>query len=459
VVVRTLRADGLTARSRIVWDILRLVLGLASFFVVTYEFAFAHEPQLLTSLLIYAIDAVLLADLYVRWRQRAGEASSADARRDEGVPRRWWLALLGTLPLDVIFLATDIAPWGISLVLWLRLLRIIRLGTVFSILRRLEHLAISNSAAVRITRLVVVAAILLQLLACIWYLIPFIQGFPADSWAVAAGLGGREAPSSYLLAFYWVVTTMTSVGFGDITPLRQEEYVFAIVVMLAGASLFAYVIASGAALIQSLDLSKVAFWNRVDTVESYLKSRQVDPQVGHEVRRYYEYMWSRHRGVGERGLLADLPPSLRLSVLSELTRDLRGQVPLFRFAPSALRDELIVSLKPVVFPPGADIARAGEIGDGIYFVAAGVVEVLSPDDGSVQAVLEAGTYFGDLTLMLKERRTATVRSRGFTEMFQLTAADFERIRNSYPELRDVLTKASQERSGKMAELVMEGVVL
>ena len=70
-----------------------------------------------------------------------------------------------------------------------------------------------------------------------------------------------------------------------------------------------------------------------------------------------------------------------------------------------------------------------------------------------------GVGFGDLTLMLGERRTATVRSREFTETFQLSATDFERIREAYPELREVMSKASKERSDSMAELVVEGVVL
>ena len=80
-------------------------------------------------------------------------------------------------------------------------------------------------------------------------------------------------------------------------------------------------------------------------------------------------------------------------------------------------------------------------------------------DGSTQATLGPGTYFGDLTLMLGERRTASLRSRDFVETFFLSAAEFERIRKDYPEVREVMTEASKERSDTMAELVLEGVVL
>jgi voltage-gated potassium channel len=77
----------------------------------------------------------------------------------------------------------------------------------------------------------------------------------------------------------------------------------------------------------------------------------------------------------------------------------------------------------------------------------------------VYGTLSTGDYFGDLTLLLKERRSASVRSVGFSEAFQLDAASYERIRSDYPELREVLTKSSSERSSTLTDLVLEGVVL
>jgi CRP-like cAMP-binding protein len=435
----TTRAHGPGGSRR---DILRYALSLCSVVLVTFEVAFLHEPTVVTSLVIYAIDAVFLA-----WMWRA----PTDAPR--------WRVIAGSVPIDILFLWSGLMVGGTALVLWVRLLRLVRIGTIFGVLGRFERAVTTNTAAVRIVRLLTVAVLVLHLLACVWYLIPFESGFPADSWTVREGIVGEDTGTVYLRSIYWVVTTTTTVGFGDITPANQAEYVFSLIVMLIGASLFAYVIASGAALLSGLDVAKTNFWGRVEVVESYLRSRRVDPAVGNEVRRYYEYLWDRHRGIGEHALLADLPHPLRLQVLEELLAGMIENIPLFRYSPDALRDELLKSLEPLVVHPGGFIVRAGEVADGIYFIADGSADVVSEDESTVYATLGPGDYFGDLAMLLGERRSASVVARGFVEVFCLQVAHFERIREAYPELREVLTKASQEKSATVAELVLEGVVL
>jgi hypothetical protein len=59
---------GGAARWQIGRDVGLLILALVAFFIVAYEFAFVHDRQLLTTLLVCGIDAVFLAALYQRWR-------------------------------------------------------------------------------------------------------------------------------------------------------------------------------------------------------------------------------------------------------------------------------------------------------------------------------------------------------------------------------------------------------
>lgn len=48
--------------------------------------------------------------------------------------------------------------------------------------------------------------------------------------------------SQYLYSLYWAVTTIVTVGYGDITPQNEWEVVAAMIVELSGSALFGYLI-------------------------------------------------------------------------------------------------------------------------------------------------------------------------------------------------------------------------
>jgi voltage-gated potassium channel len=149
-----------------------------------------------------------------------------------------------------------------------------------------------------------------------------MEQFPADSWVAAQSLETAPAGTQYVRSLYWTVVTMTTVGYGDITPARNVEYVFAILVILAGASLYAYIIGNIASLLSNLDAAKVAFWNRADAVNQYLRSRQVPNALNEHIRGYYEYLWARHHGLADKDMFVELPESVRIDLLHHLTGDL-----------------------------------------------------------------------------------------------------------------------------------------
>jgi len=62
-----------------------------------------------------------------------------------------------------------------------------------------------------------------------------------------------------------------------------------------------------------------------------------------------------------------------------------------------------MALKPQTFAPEGYIAREGEVGKEIYFISRGKVEITTGDGQTQHGTMESGDYFGDLSLILREK--------------------------------------------------------
>ena len=226
---------------------------------------------------------------------------------------------------------------------------------------------------------------------------------------------------------------MTTIGFGDIVPSTPIEYLITIPVMILGASMYAFGIGGVASILSNLNLTKARYWNRVEPTKQYLHSKKIPSDISKKVSQYYEYVWDRHQGLEIEYLFNDLPKPLRLEVLYKLTEDIIEKVPMFKLSSPILRKILLNELKMHTFTPGDLIVNEGEPGEEIYLISKGQVEMISVEKNANYGKLEDGDYFGDLSVILGERRTASVKAITYCELFLLSIERFNYIKSNYPE--------------------------
>jgi hypothetical protein len=229
--------------------------------------------------------------------------------------------------------------------------------------------------------------------------------------------------------------------------------------MIIGAFMYAFIIGNIASLISTLDVQKAAYWSKTDAIKLYLRNRGVPTEINERVRNYYEYRWSHHRGLEEQKIFNDLPDPLRLEVMMQLTKGLLEKVPLFKYSSENLKNVLLLALKAKTFDPQSLIVRSGETSKEIFFISKGVVEIIDDSGKNKKGQMSEGEYFGNLSIMLGEKRTGSVRTTDFCETFVLYSQDFFRIKDEYPEFMNVMKKMASEKTEKTMQLMLEGVIL
>lgn len=449
---------------RIAWDGFIAFLILITFLLLPLTIAFQPESLVQKQKYFYLLDCFFCIDIFLNFYTNYyhhGEEVTIISKIKKNYLRSFFaLDVVANLPLLMIpFVGPSLFIYSVPLSLLLRVVNLLRVMRLFLIFYRWENYSHTNPGYIRIFKLFVTVIVLTHWIACLWFFLAYIDDFPANSWVVSLEIEKAPVIRQYIYSLYWAVTTMTTIGYGDITPNRDVEYIVTTVIMIVGASTYAFIIGNIASLFSNLDAAQIAHKNKVEALSKFLVYHNVPSTLVVKLRNYYDYIWERHRGLPENDLLADLPLYFQLDILQCLAGDLLEKIALFKYCSPALRNILLVALKFQTYPPSSYIVREGDRPEGIYFISGGEVNVFSEKESSFQCTLEAGEYFGHLSLIFNERLTASVQTLTYCEIFILSKEQFNYIKNEYSEFKEVLNKAAAENTQKMSQLILEGLII
>jgi CRP-like cAMP-binding protein/voltage-gated potassium channel Kch len=469
------------SKFRRIWDSLMLFHCVYMWVAIPLRYAFMYSSSYHTTGLFawlgvdYVLDILIVVEMVFQWRfygfLEGGRKVDDAIYIKRRYLRSWFtLDLISVIPYDVFAPIGSTAIARVHLQLALRIPKLVRIFKLNYYIRTIEEFVhhevtyITNTMT-RLFKLLCALVLLANSMCSIWFLLAQSQGLDtrgpnngtftgvdADPWAYKENLSSMNLSRRYLRSFYWAVTTMTMVGYGEITPVTVGEDLVAIFAMLIGSLMYAALIASVTSIFRSRDATAIIFRKKMDCLKQYLVSKEMNDNLTQRILDVYEYRWHVAKGLNEDRILSELPVPLAQDVAMSLHEDLLIKVPFFQDTSPAFLAKIAMVLKPQVMQEAEYICKHGEIGRDMYFIEAGKCEVLL-QTGKQVATLGPGDFLGEIALFYSVPRTAHVRALSNCILYCLSQVDFEQTLLLYPEYVDTMSEIAWARLQSLSDLV------
>lgn len=169
-----------------------------------------------------------------------------------------------------------------------------------------------------------------HIFACVWYMVGH-DSSQDDNWihGLPAGLTPTSAWEAYLSAFYFTLTTMTTVGYGDITVANYKEICFVLVLLLLASIVFSYLMGTLVGLLDDFQSGNNALAKKKLMLSQYLTYRSVPDRLWQRLRSHLLLVWEANGDLEafEQELKKSLTPVLRRELCHHVYGKLLCQAP------------------------------------------------------------------------------------------------------------------------------------
>uniref|UniRef100_A0A6J0U3Y2 Potassium/sodium hyperpolarization-activated cyclic nucleotide-gated channel 3 n=1 Tax=Pogona vitticeps TaxID=103695 RepID=A0A6J0U3Y2_9SAUR len=457
---------------RFYWDLIMLLLMVGNLIILPVGITFFKDENTPPWIVFNVLsDTFFLADLILNFRTGIVVEDNTEIILDPHTIKMkylksWFLVdFISSIPVDYIFLIVDLETQMDSEVYkTARALRIVRFTKILSLLRLLRlsrliryihqweeifHMTYDlASAVVRIFNLIGMMLLLCHWDGCLQFLVPMLQDFPDDCWVSINHMVNDSWGKQYSHALFKAMSHMLCIGYGQQAPEGMTDVWLTMLSMIVGATCYAMFIGHATALIQSLDSSRRQYQEKYKQVEQYMSFHKLPGDTRQRIHEYYEH---RYQGkmFDEENILGELSEPLKEEIINFNCRNLVANMPLFANADPNFVTAMLTKLRFEVFQPGDFIIREGTVGKKMFFIQHGVVSILTR--GSKEMKLSDGSYFGEICLLTRGRRTASVRADTYCRLYSLSVDHFNEVLEEYPMMRRAFETVAMDRLDRIGK--------
>lgn len=298
--------------------------------------------------------------------------------------------------------------------------RLLRLFRIIKVYHLIDNITIVPTIF-RVQAITLGFFMVVNWIACGWIL---IYPFPSTE---------PDITTYYIKSFYWAITTLTTVGYGDITPTSNWGRLYTSFIMLNGILMYGIVVGSITRMISNADKHKEQSREKISDLMVFMKHYMIPAHLQRAAINHYSHIFSNRLSDNDEKIIADLPHALQNEMHVYMKIKLISGIAVFNGCSQECLIDVANNLEQLYASPGDMIIKIGDIGDEMFILSHGSVDVfINPAEKF--ATLRDGQIFGEVALLKETTRNANVQAQAYCDLYKLTSAKFKHLIKDHPQL-------------------------
>ncbi|CAK69994.1 unnamed protein product (macronuclear) [Paramecium tetraurelia] len=385
---------------KMLWDLLCLLLVIYEMITIPLLISFEIE---LSQAFSRVSTAMFVFDILLNFNTGVYLEGKLNMERKEifkdYISFWFWIDFISTFPYDIIM--------DESLLKFLRfvkVLKLVRLAKLKKIIDKFDEVLSMRpgvAAIVNFCKLFFFVLFFAHILGCIFHYLA--QQEPSDdSWL--GDIYFADWSIRYVNSLYWGIATMTTVGYGDISPQTPQERFIGIVLLLIACGGFAFTMNSIGFALQEIDGQNKLKKEKINGINRFMKKAGISNQLQNRIRRYIEFVME-----SKSLVLQDLTNQVQIELANDLRKQVNGKllgycdILLKNHSQQFLIEVVLPSMKERVYNPEEVIFDEFDFQQNydMFIIKTGLVDIFYKKTGIVVDQKRRNEYFGEINLQVQ----------------------------------------------------------
>ena len=451
-------------RLRSLWNL--VVIGLLAYTatIMPFRLAFEDTETFAWQVVEWSLNGLFFADIIVNcfsaYYDDEGKLITSHKQILWTYLRTWLLLdIAGCLPLDMMMSSTSYnsllrlarVPRLYRLTRVTRLLKMWRSGRFAECMEGLhDYLSIKHTAT-RLLTFFCSVFVCVHIMSCMWVFTAKLEDDP-ESWLVSKGFQDGNRKNLYIASVYWAFTSLTTVGYGDISANTSIERCLAIMWMVVGVYFFSFTIGSLASILSSIDTKETLITTKFAVIDEFVRDAHLSRSMRNRLRAAVKYN-SEKEGYSladKQDIFYELPRNLRYEVALAMHQGAVKELAYFMEKEHAFIAMIVPFLKHWFAPSMSMVYSEGDYADEVYFLIKGWCGLVYGREHYLVKKLQRGSYFGDIEVIQGVPRKYSIMAAVDVDLLIMNKKLLATVQREFPTIYTEMVDVASMRD-KLSE--------